>query len=169
MLGTNCFLHREALAAKDMVPALHETLKDVIKVVYYIKWSPKNNGCFRKLCEDMGSEHAQVLYHAVRWLSRRKVLSCVYELKQRSQLSFQTDLVMRCGLHKWLISLMCLPLQRRGTQYCKEIEAFKKEIALWAGHVTRHVCQHLPWDATTGQKCSDKSYDGTSSSTAGLI
>ncbi|KAJ4939220.1 hypothetical protein JOQ06_028676 [Pogonophryne albipinna] len=33
----HCFLHREALAAKDMVPVLHETLKDVIKAVNHIK------------------------------------------------------------------------------------------------------------------------------------
>lgn len=33
----HCFLHREALAAKDMVPELHTTLQDVIKRVNYIK------------------------------------------------------------------------------------------------------------------------------------
>jgi hypothetical protein len=35
----HCFLHREALAAKDMVPELHVTLQDVIKCVNYIKKS----------------------------------------------------------------------------------------------------------------------------------
>lgn len=35
----HCFLHREALAAKDMVPELHATLKDTIKCVNYIKKS----------------------------------------------------------------------------------------------------------------------------------
>uniref|UniRef100_A0A8C5LN94 SCAN domain-containing protein 3 n=1 Tax=Leptobrachium leishanense TaxID=445787 RepID=A0A8C5LN94_9ANUR len=78
----HCFLHREALAAKDMVPVLHKTLKDVAKVVNYIKRSAKNARCFQKLCKDLGSEHVQVLYHAeVRWLSRGKVLSRFYELR----------------------------------------------------------------------------------------
>lgn len=36
------FLHWEALAAKDLVPVLHRTLKDVIQVVNYIKQSAKN-------------------------------------------------------------------------------------------------------------------------------
>lgn len=78
----HCFLHREALAAKDMVTELDEALKDVIKVVNHIKRSAKNSRCFSKLCKDLGSEHMQVLYHSeVRWLSRGKVLSRFYELK----------------------------------------------------------------------------------------
>lgn len=65
----HCFLHREALAAKDMVTELDEALKDVIKVVNHIKRSAKNSRCFSKLCKDLGSEHMQVLYHSeVHWL-----------------------------------------------------------------------------------------------------
>jgi hypothetical protein len=37
----HCFLHREALAAKDMVPELHTTLHNVIKCVNYIKKSSR--------------------------------------------------------------------------------------------------------------------------------
>lgn len=47
----HCFLHGEALAAKDTVPVLHGTLKDVIQVVNYIK-----NRVQRTLCQDLGSE-----------------------------------------------------------------------------------------------------------------
>ena len=57
----HCFLHREALAAKGKVPVLHETLKDVIQVVNYIKWSAENTQCFQNWCQDLGSEHAQVI------------------------------------------------------------------------------------------------------------
>lgn len=78
----HCFLHREALAAKGMVPVLDEALKDVIKVVNHIKRSAKNSRCFSKLCKDLGSEHMQVLYHSeVCWLLRGKVLSRFHELK----------------------------------------------------------------------------------------
>ncbi len=37
------FLHREALAAKNMVPVLDEALQDVIKVVNHTKQSAKNS------------------------------------------------------------------------------------------------------------------------------
>lgn len=78
----HCFLHREALAAKDMVPELDCTLKDVVKVVNHVKRSGKNSQCFKSLCKDLGAEHLQVLYHMeIRWLSRGKVLTRFFELK----------------------------------------------------------------------------------------
>ena len=46
-----CFRHGEALAAKYMVPVLHETLKDVIQVVNYIKWSATITTHLNKLLE----------------------------------------------------------------------------------------------------------------------
>lgn len=37
---------------------------------------------FLKLCQDVGNEHVQLLYHAeVCWLWWGKVLSCFYELR----------------------------------------------------------------------------------------
>lgn len=42
----HCFLHREALAAKEMVPVIHKTLKDVIQLLNYIEWSAENTRCF---------------------------------------------------------------------------------------------------------------------------
>lgn len=76
------WLHWEALAAKDTVPVLHGTLKDVIQVVNYIKRNAKNTQCFQKLCQDLGSQHVPVLYHVeVSWLSSGKVLSRFYELR----------------------------------------------------------------------------------------
>ncbi|XP_052327989.1 SCAN domain-containing protein 3-like isoform X2 [Oncorhynchus keta] len=56
----HCFLHREALAAKDMVPELHTTLHNVIKCVNYIKKSSRLSRCFQAFCRDMESEHQQV-------------------------------------------------------------------------------------------------------------
>ena len=46
-----CFWHGEALAAKDMVPVLHETLKDVVRVVNYIKQSATITTHLNKLLE----------------------------------------------------------------------------------------------------------------------
>lgn len=38
-----------ALAAKEMVPVLHRTLKDLFQIGNYIKRSAKNTQCFQKL------------------------------------------------------------------------------------------------------------------------
>ncbi|KAI6655671.1 Zinc finger MYM-type protein 6 [Oopsacas minuta] len=38
----HCMLHKQALAAKNLQPELHETLNLVIKVVNFVKSSPLN-------------------------------------------------------------------------------------------------------------------------------
>lgn len=43
----HCFLHQEAVAAKNMVPVLDETLKKVVKLANHIKQSAKNSRCFK--------------------------------------------------------------------------------------------------------------------------
>ena len=71
-------LHKQALAAKNLQPELHETLNLVIKVVNFVKSSPLNE---RKLCEDSEAEHDVLLFHIeVRWFSRGKTLERVYSI-----------------------------------------------------------------------------------------
>ena len=53
VLGTHCFIHREALASKTMPSSLCVNLAIVIKVVNYIKSGASNTRLFRPICEGM--------------------------------------------------------------------------------------------------------------------
>ena len=167
----HCFLHREALAAKDMVPVLHETLKDVVEVVNYIKQSAKNTQCFQKLCHDLGSEHVQVLYHAeVRWLWRGKVLSCFYELQCEIAgylAQNNSPLADLFSNSVWLahivyladvfekLKILNVSMQGRGhtifEQYDK-IDALKKRFSVWACHVSKNQRVLFPNARNEGQQ-----------------
>ena len=83
---THCVIHREALASKRMSPVLHDVLNDCIKVINFIKSRPRNARLFRRLCENMGAEHTQLLLHTeVCWLSRGRILNRLYELRSEVQ------------------------------------------------------------------------------------
>lgn len=73
----NCILHRYALAMKKLPPAL----KDV-KIINFIKSRPKNIRLFKALCDEMGSDYSALLLHTeVRWLSRGRALTRLFELR----------------------------------------------------------------------------------------
>lgn len=81
--SSHCILHREALASKKMSPILNETLKLSVKIINNIRANPLNSRIFSLICEELGSEHDVLLLHAeVRWLSRGKTLSRLFELRK---------------------------------------------------------------------------------------
>ena len=154
-----------------MVPVLHGTLKDVIQVVNSIKRSAKSTRCFQKLCQDLGSEHVQVLYHAeVRWLSRGKVLSRFYELRAEIA-SFlaqnNAPLAQLFSSDVWLahvaylsdvfeqLNTLNVSMQGKGhnifEQYDK-INAFKKKISVWVSHVSKNRLDMFPNTCQEGQQ-----------------
>ncbi|XP_062860404.1 protein FAM200B-like [Trichomycterus rosablanca] len=158
----HCFLHREALAAKYMVPVLDEALQNVIKVVNHIKRSAKNSRCFSNLCKDLGSEHMQVLYHSeVRWLSRGKVLSRFYELKTEiaTFLSENNSYAELFDNDTWLalvayladifehLNTLNVSMQGKGHNIFEQsdkIVAFKKKITLWVNHLSKDRLDMFP-------------------------
>ena len=80
-------IHREALASKRMPTDLKTVLAEAVKTVNFIKARSLNSRLFSVLCDEMGSEHRQLLLHTeVRWLSRRKVLARLYELRDEVRL-----------------------------------------------------------------------------------
>ena len=82
VIFTHCFVHREALASKTLPRGLQDVFNVTIKIVNFVKSSFLNPRLFRKLCEDMESEHKNLLYYTkVRWLSKGNVLSRVFELR----------------------------------------------------------------------------------------
>ncbi|KAK9873002.1 hypothetical protein WA026_020347 [Henosepilachna vigintioctopunctata] len=79
---THCSIHREALAVESLDERLKKTLDDAVKIVDFNNSMLKNSRLFGVLCDEMGSEHKQLLlYCEVRWLSRGKVLSRLFELR----------------------------------------------------------------------------------------
>jgi hypothetical protein len=92
VVTTHCFIHREALVSKTIGPDLLPVLDQVVKIVNYIKQRPVKSRIFAKLCESMGSEHVSLILHTeVRWLSRGKVLTRFYELRQEMLLFFTQE------------------------------------------------------------------------------
>ena len=80
---THCFLHREALVAKAIVPELKDVLDMVVKIVNYLKSRPVKCRQFTKLYESMDAEHVTLRLHTeVRWLSRGRMLSRFYKLRE---------------------------------------------------------------------------------------
>ncbi|XP_059362102.1 zinc finger BED domain-containing protein 5 [Carassius carassius] len=87
MRRTHCSIHREALAVKKMPGDLKSVLDSAVN---FIKARPMNSRLFCVLCEEMGSEHVQLLLHTeVQWLSRGKVLSRLFELHKEVHMFLQ--------------------------------------------------------------------------------
>ena len=65
-----------------MPPSVKEVLDESVKIINVIKSRPKNTRLCKMLCEDMGSLHTSLLLHTeVRWLSRGKTLTRLFEMK----------------------------------------------------------------------------------------
>ncbi|KAL0159399.1 hypothetical protein M9458_043124 [Cirrhinus mrigala] len=63
MSSVHSSLHREALATKKMPTDLRCVLDEAVKIVNFIKTRPLQSRLFRLLCEEMGSDHVQLLLH----------------------------------------------------------------------------------------------------------
>nr|XP_006005906.1 PREDICTED: zinc finger BED domain-containing protein 5-like [Latimeria chalumnae] len=88
-MWVHCSIHREALAAKSMPTNLKEVLDNAVKMVNFIKARPLNSRIFSALCNEMGSEHVNLLLHTeVRWLSQGKVLARFFELHSEVKVFF---------------------------------------------------------------------------------
>lgn len=154
----HCFLHRENLATRDMQPDLHQVLKDVIQIINFIKARAMNSRIFRLMCEEMGSDHQNLLYHSdIRWLSRGKILARVLSLKTEIEI-FLTDKRHECADrfsdNKWMAKLAYLGdifhhLNQLNTEMqgqnrtvvdiYEKITVFKNKIKLWQNKIAQ--CQ----------------------------
>ena len=81
---THCIIHRENLASKTLDPDLKSVLDAAIKIANFIKSRPLQTRLFTTLCDEMSSHHKSLLLHSeVRWLSRGKVFTRLYKLRDK--------------------------------------------------------------------------------------
>lgn len=122
--NNHCCLHRHALAVKKMPEELKGVLNDCVKIVNFIKSRPLNSRLFTLLCEDMGSLHKTLLLHTeVRWLSRGKVLTRFFELRDEIRIfltEHSHELSNKLNDLKWL----------QQTAYLSDIFSYFNEVSL---------------------------------------
>src|SRR5215469_32185 len=87
--SSHCILHRQALAMKQMPPNLKLVLDEAVRIINFIKSRPLQSRLFSLLCENYVSKHKTLLlYTEVRWLSRGKTLTRLFELRAELQTFF---------------------------------------------------------------------------------
>lgn len=90
IITIHCFIHREVLVEKTLEEKMLNVLYDVVKINNYIKCQPLKTRIFGTICEEIGSDHVQLMLHEeVKWLSRSLVLNRVIELKNELKLFFE--------------------------------------------------------------------------------
>ncbi len=92
VITTHCFLHQEVLVSKTIGDDLKQILDITVNMVNFIKQRPLTSRMFARLCENMQKDHVTLLLHTeARWLSRDKVLTRVFELRQELLLFFKEN------------------------------------------------------------------------------
>jgi len=56
-------IHRQALATKNIINPLRDVLKQIIKLVNYVKRGAINSWFFKKTRKEMDSEHQHLLFY----------------------------------------------------------------------------------------------------------
>jgi len=133
-----------------MAPELNEVLSQSVKIINYINTSALNTRLLKALCDEMGSDHRNLLFHSeVCWVSRGEVLKRLYELRKEVELFIidkKTHLSHYFQDNKWVARLAYLSdifsyinelnLELQGPDnticnVCNKIESFKKKLKLW--------------------------------------
>ena len=60
--SVHCFIHGFALCTEVLPAQLLACLKQVVKVINFVKALALNTGLFKQPCEDLGSKHTSLLY-----------------------------------------------------------------------------------------------------------
>ncbi|CAI5785980.1 domain-containing 3-like [Podarcis lilfordi] len=156
--STHCLIHREMLASRKMSPEFNSVLMDVVKVINHIKAHALNSCLFEQLCEGMDAEYrCLLLYTEIRWLSRGKLLTRVFELREALQRFLSekksplaahfsdkvcvAKLAYLCDIFS-LLNELNLGLQGKMTTVFKlsdKVAAFKAKLELWGWRMNRGI------------------------------
>ncbi|XP_068103334.1 general transcription factor II-I repeat domain-containing protein 2A-like [Hyperolius riggenbachi] len=169
-LGLHCIIHQQNLCGKQL--NLEHVMKVVVHSVNFIRSHALNHRTFRKLLDEMESEHEDVIYHSeVCWLSRGRVLKHFFELrheinifmtgksKQLPELgdpSWLWDLAIICDLTEYLNELN-VKLQGKNKLICHvyaDISAFKTKLQLFIEQAEQEILVHFPTCAALRQEQS---------------
>jgi hypothetical protein len=150
MAFTHCFIHREHLAGKKVSPCLYEILLQSAQILSFIKSNALNSRMLTILCEEIGSEHVNLPLHAeVRWISRGRVLTRLFELRHEIEIFLNqkhSDLAKYFHDKEWVAKLAYLAdvfslinelnssLQGSMTTFFSlynKIDIFKKKLKIW--------------------------------------
>lgn len=143
----HCIVHQENLCAKNV--GFKDVMKDVIKVVNFIRSHALNHREFKSLLADVDAEYGDIPYFTeVRWLSRGKVLRRVFDLraeiaefmkrkgkpvKQFENEEWMSDLAFLADITGHLNDLN-LNLQGKGKlvhHMLNQIKSFESKLVLW--------------------------------------
>lgn len=156
---THCFIHREVLVSKTLPNDFKTVLEDVVRVINFIKSRPLKSRLFKLICQDMDAAHYTLLLHTeVRWLSRGRILSRVYELKEELLIFLtleSSEFVNLFSDDTWCTKLAYLAdlfehlnklnagMQGRNENILTssdKIKGFAEKLTLWKNH----ICQGTP-------------------------
>ena len=94
---THCMIHRQVLSSKSMPESMKNVFDTCIKMVNFIRKHDTNYRIFQSFCDQMSDEHCILLYHTdIRWLSRGRVMTRFFKLRETIKLFLQyknSDLV----------------------------------------------------------------------------
>lgn len=160
---THCTIHRQALAAKKMPNDLRSVLDEAVKIVNLIKARPLNARLFHILCDDLGAHYKQLLLHTeVRWLSRGRVLSQRFDLREEELLFLsngQSPLAQHMSNLNWIARLayvsdifICLntlntSLKGRDDNAFltyEQVSSFRRKLDLWDTRVEKGCLDMFP-------------------------
>ncbi|CAJ1059684.1 zinc finger BED domain-containing protein 5-like [Xyrichtys novacula] len=160
-----------------MSPELNEVLTDAIRVVNFIKTRPLKARLFSALCDEMGAMHSDLLFHSeARWLSRGKVLSQVFELREEIQVFLEEngmhDVASKFSDEQFLMKLAYLSdifgklnelnLQLQGRDkhlphLADKISAFTRKLEMWGRRLDQgntDFFENLSEFADTSDSCA---------------
>ena len=159
----HCMINREVLVAKHLGKSLSEVLSACVKVVNSIKARPLQSQLFSLLCDELGSQHSNLLLHTeVRWLSRGKIVERVFELRKELLIFLQEHnphLASFVADEIWLgklayladifnlLNQLNLSLQGRNANILlsqNKITAFTKKLNLWKSRTDDNVVDMFP-------------------------
>lgn len=155
----HCIIHQQSLCSK--VLNIGHVLKNVTKIVNYIRARGLNHRQFSKFLEDVGSEYTDLPYYTeVRWLSSHKVLKRFFELLEEIT-TFLESKNYECSLLKdnqWIkdlafsvdityhLSQLNLKLQGNNqlvTALCDSINVFRQKLILWKKQILTENLSHF--------------------------